>query len=86
MHLPDRGFHSQCASRRSGLAMRGGFHAAEHHVEFGAVEVLAVHDDTGDLLRVAMSSRGLAESSTRSASFPFSTAPSWSSIPKKRAD
>src|SRR5437762_6735568 len=47
-----RVFHSQCALRRSGLTMRGGFHAAKHLVEFGAIEISAVHDDTGDLLRV----------------------------------
>jgi len=50
---PDRRvFHSQCALRRSALATRGVFHAAQHLVEFGAVEVPAVHDDTGNLLRV----------------------------------
>jgi hypothetical protein len=33
-------------------AMRGRFHAAEHLVEFGAVEVSAIQNDACDFLRV----------------------------------
>jgi len=56
-HLSPRILHRcwylSCAvTRFSALVMRGGFDAAEHLVKIGTAKVLAVHDDSGNLLRI----------------------------------
>jgi len=81
---PDRRvFHSQCALRRSALATRGVFHAAQHLVEFGAVKVRPFTMTPANLLRVSNVFERIGGKQDEIRELSFFHVPSWFSISKK---